>query len=280
MPLVFGCIVPHGDMIPDASGVSHAPATEKAMTEIGRRMQAAHPDTVVVITPHGIRADNAFAVSFSERAAGTLEGTVVETEGSKPVGVDIAVDQELARAIQTAAKDENIQVVAVHYGATTGPHDSYPLDWGAVVPLWFLGSRFPTPPRTVIAVPSRLLGLDGMVRFGRAIATAAAATDKLVALVASSDMAHAHQAEGPYGYNPAAKEFDTWIANAVKDGDLSRLEHPDMTMVENAKPDGLWQSLVLAGALKLVPMKGEFLSYELPSYYGMICAAYEPASLI
>ena len=277
MPLVFGCIVPHGDMIPDASGASHAPATDTAMAEIGRRVQAANPDIVVVITPHGIRADGAFAVSFSERVAGTLEGTVVQTESSKPVGVDMAVDQEFARRLQMAAKEHDIQVVGVHYGATSGPHDSYPLDWGGVVPLWYMGARFPTPPRVVIAVPSRLLGLDGMVRFGRAIANTAAATDKRVALIASSDMAHAHQAEGPYGYHPAAKEFDTWIAQAIQDGDLSRLEHPDMTMVENAKPDGLWQSLVLAGALQRVPMKGEFMSYELPSYYGMLTAAYAPA---
>ncbi len=277
MPLVFGCIVPHGDMIPDASGASHAPATDQAMTEIGRRMQAANPDIVVVITPHGIRADGAFAVSFSERVAGTLEGTVVQTESSKPVGVDMAVDQEFARRLQTAAKEQDIQVVGVHYGATSGPHDSYPLDWGGVVPLWYMGARFPTPPRVVIAVPSRLLGLDGMVRFGRAIANTAAASDMRVALIASSDMAHAHQADGPYGYHPAAKEFDTWIAQAIQDGDLSRLEHPDMTMVENAKPDGLWQSLVLAGALQRAPMKGEFMSYELPSYYGMLTAAYAPA---
>lgn len=276
MPLVFGCITPHGDVIPDASGASRSPATTAAMTTIGKRLEAAAPDIVVVITPHGMRADGALALSLSERAAGTLEDTVVASEESKPVRVDMAVDQDFARAVQSAATAAGVPVVGVHYGATSGPHDSYPLDWGAVVPLWFLGQRFASQPRTVIAVPSRLLPLDAFVRFGRAIADAAAATNQRVALVASADLAHAHQAQGPYGFDPAAQRFDAWIADAVKQGDLGRLEHPDMALVEAAKPDGLWQILVLAGALQRTPMSGEFLSYELPTYYGMLCAAYVP----
>jgi aromatic ring-opening dioxygenase LigB subunit len=166
--------------------------------------------------------------------------------------------------------------VAVHYGATSGPHDCYPLDWGAVTPLWFLGGRFASQPRTAIAVPSRLLPLDAFVRFGRAIADAATDTQRRVALVASADLAHAHAADGPYGFDPAAARFDDWLADAIKAGDLARLEHADMELVAAAVPDGLWQILVLAGALQRVPMLGEFLSYERPTYYGMLCAAYEP----
>jgi aromatic ring-opening dioxygenase LigB subunit len=35
---------------------------------------------------------------------------------------------------------------------------------------------------------------------------------------------------------------------------------------------------MLAGALKHTPMQGEVLSYEAPTYYGMIVAAFEPVS--
>lgn len=294
MPLVFACISPHGDMIPDASGASKSPATTAAMTELGRRLEAARPDTVVVITPHGIRADGAIALSLSESAAGTLEeppGTPIPSESGETAGeasvaptaqpvavrVDLGVDAALAAAIQAAAAKADVPVVAVHYGATSGEHDCYPLDWGAVVPLWFLGARFATPPRTVIAVPSRQLPLAALVRFGEALAEAASDSEQRVALVASADLAHAHSAEGPYGFDPAAATCDEWLVAAVKDGALARLEHPDMEMVAAAKPDGLWQMLVLDGALKRVPMRGEFLSYERPTYYGMMCAAYEPA---
>ena len=42
-----------------------------------------------------------------------------------------------------------------------------------------------------------------------------------------------------------------------------------------AKADSLWQLLVLHGALG-GDARVEMLSYEAPTYYGMLCAAYEP----
>ena len=72
MPLIFGCIVPHGSVIPGTPGADACTATTAAMHEIGRRLAAVQPDTVVVVTPHGIRVDGALAVSYTERAAGVL----------------------------------------------------------------------------------------------------------------------------------------------------------------------------------------------------------------
>jgi len=278
MPLIFGCIVPHGSVIPGTPGADACAATTAAMREIGRRLAAAQPDTVVVVTPHGIRVDGALAVSCSERAAGVLDDPITEHREQRPVRVDLAVDRDLARALLAGATAASVPTVAAHYGATTGPHDCYPLDWGAIVPLWFLGARFTPRPRAVLVVPSRLLPLDALTSFGRALAGAATASERRVALVASADLAHAHAADGPYGFDPAAAAFDAWIEAAVKDGDLNRLREPDMEMVRRAAPDGLWQILVLAGALEHTPMRGEFLSYERPSYYGMLTAAYAPTA--
>jgi aromatic ring-opening dioxygenase LigB subunit len=271
MPLVFGCVVPHGNVIPGLPGAEACAATTAAMREVGRRLEAARPETVVVVTPHGMRVDGAMAVSFSERAAGDL----ADEEPAEPIALDMAVDVELARALRERAEAAEVPVAALHYGATSGPADCYPLDWGAVVPLWFLGAHFAEPPRVVIAVPSRALPLEALVRFGQAVAEAADSTGRRVALVASADQAHAHSAEGPYGYDPAAAELDGWVAGAVREQDLGRLTRADMELVRRACPDALWQMLVLAGALERVPMRGELLSYEAPSYFGMLVAAYE-----
>jgi len=45
-------------------------------------------------------------------------------------------------------------------------------------------------------------------------------------------------------------------------------------LIANAKPDGIWQSLILAGAIPLENRKSTFLSYEVPTYFGLICVAY------
>lgn len=274
MPLVFGCIAPHGDIIPGSPGAEQSAATTAAMQAMGQRLAALEPDVVVVITPHGMRVDGAMAVSLSERAAGGLEESLFVGGEAQRIHLDLAVDQPLARAMLATATAEGVPVAALHYGATSGPHDCYPLDWGAVVPLWFLGARFAHPPRVVLVVPSRALPLDALQRFGHAVASASAATESRVALAASSDLAHAHAESGPYGFHPAAAQFDEAVVGAVKAGDLGRLAATDGTLVRDACPDGLWQILVLAGALGHTPLQGEFLSYERPSYYGMLTAAY------
>jgi hypothetical protein len=44
---------------------------------------------------------------------------------------------------------------------------------------------------------------------------------------------------------------------------------------EDYSYDSLWQKAMLAGALSIVPMQGELLSYQVPTYYGMICASFD-----
>jgi len=98
---------------------------------------------------------------------------------------------------------------------------------------------------------------------------------KRVALIASADHGHAHDAEGPYGFDPAAKEYDDRIVDLVREDRLGELLGLDAAFVEAAKADSFWQMLMLHGALG-DRWQGEFLSYEAPTYFGMLCAAYEP----
>jgi aromatic ring-opening dioxygenase LigB subunit len=262
--LVFACIAPHGgEVIPELAGddPGRMAATRTAMAELGRRMAAAQPETVVVITPHGIRIDGQICVSVSERAEGNLG----------EVALDLEVDSDLGNQIADAAVTHGIPVARAIYGASGGPSCCIPLDWGAIVPLYFMQAA-----RTVVIVPSRSLDRTAMVEFGKALAEAAQRSGKRVALIASADWAHAHAADGPYGYDPAAQVLDGMVCQAVRDGALEQMLAFDDALVEEAKPDGIWQALMLHGALQVVPMKGELLSYEAPTYFGMLCAAYTP----
>ena len=51
----------------------------------------------------------------------------------------------------------------------------------------------------------------------------------------------------------------------------------DPDFVDGAKPDSWWQMAMLVGVLSVVPMRGELVSYQVPTYYGMLCASYHPA---
>jgi aromatic ring-opening dioxygenase LigB subunit len=95
-----------------------------------------------------------------------------------------------------------------------------------------------------------------------------------VALIASADHGHAHDPDGPYGYDPAAKEYDERVVELVRANRLGDLLAFDPAFVESAKADSFWQMLVLHGALDDA-WDVDLLSYEAPTYFGMLCAAYE-----
>jgi aromatic ring-opening dioxygenase LigB subunit len=193
------------------------------------------------------------------------------------VEVDMAVDTELGKRIaERATGVYGVPAATAIYGASSGEGCYTPLDWGAVVPLWFLGARLPVPPAMVSITPSRALTLRQLYDFGTALAEVAVEAGRRVALVASADWGHAHDAEGPYGFDPASAEFDTMVQDTVRADALARLLAVDLEFADRAKVDGLWQAVMLAGAQQHTPMRGELLSYEVHGYFGMLVAAYEP----
>ena len=273
MPLAFAAIAPHGSMAiaqwckPEEHML--AATTRAAMEELGRRFAAASPDVAVVLTPHNIHVERGMAVVLAGTMAGTLEG------GAMPISMRVPVDRDFAIAVTVAIGEAGVPVAAVSYGANDTAAAVFPMDWGTQVPLHFMGGRDDPPKPIVMIAPARDLSWDAHVDAGRAIAKAADASGKRVALIASCDHGHAHDANGPYGFSPASKEFDDRVVELVKRDALGELLTFDRAFVAEARADSFWQMLMLHGALG-DDWRGEFLSYEAPTYFGMLCAAYSP----
>jgi aromatic ring-opening dioxygenase LigB subunit len=114
------------------------------------------------------------------------------------------------------------------------------------------------------------------VRFGRVVAESAEASGRKIGFVASADQGHAHDAKGPYGFNLASAKFDEEVRNAVLKNDLTALLSLPPQFIEDAKPDSLWQLAMLQGILNHTEMVGRLLSYQVPTYFGLLCAVYLP----
>jgi aromatic ring-opening dioxygenase LigB subunit len=271
--LVFAAIAPHGHLaIPEACAPHEhnlAVQTREGMRELERRFHAARPQSVVVLTPHNVHVEGAMAVVVSAAMVGELE------EAAQPIRLESRVDRQLAQTVLDAIKWTGIPAVSISYGGNDPEDTAMPLDWGVLVPLWYMGGRLEPPVPVVVVSPARDLSPEHHVQAGRGIAEALAASDKRVALVASADHAHTHRADGRYGYHPSAKPLDDLIVAAVAENDLGRLLAVDPQLIEDARPDSWWQLLMLHGALGN-EWEGELLSYEAPTYYGMLCAAYRP----
>jgi aromatic ring-opening dioxygenase LigB subunit len=138
-----------------------------------------------------------------------------------------------------------------------------------------MGGRSEPQVPAVVVSPARDLSLPEHVRAGQALARAADASGKRVALIASADHGHAHDADGPYGFDPAAAEYDDLIVGFVQENRLEGVLGLDPAFVDAAKADSWWQLAMLHGALG-TGWTGTFLSYEASTYFGMLCAAYAP----
>jgi aromatic ring-opening dioxygenase LigB subunit len=289
MPIVFGAVAPHGfPIIPDISkDADGALRTRDAMLELGRRFDAANVDVIVIAGPHGIRVNEFIMLADCGRAAGTLRWD------ERAVEMNVPLDMPLTRGIAQSARERGVAVATAGYAASNPESSVYPLDWGIMTPLWFCGHAenqtghgyvladkpaSDSGPTTVIVNPSRLLPREQMLGFGRAVAEAARVDGRRVAFIASCDWAHRHADSGPYGFHPDAKRMDDEVVAAIKANQPASLIGLDDEYVRNAAIDGLWQLLMLAGVMEVVPMDVDFLSYEAPTYYGMIVATYKPTS--
>jgi aromatic ring-opening dioxygenase LigB subunit len=271
--LVIAAIAPHGGIVieelcpPELAG--RVEAIRAAMEEMGHRFAAARPQTIVVLTPHHVHVPGAIAVATAAIAAGQIE------ENHRQVRLRCTIDRQLASTMLTMLRLAGVSAVGVDLGPeaeATGA--ALPMDWGTLVPLWFLARGDPTP-KVVIVSPSPELTPSEHVRAGVAIARAAAVHERTVALVASADQGHAHDPDGPYGFHPASREYDQLVVRLVEEDRLGALLLLDPALVERAKADSWWQLLMLHGALGS-GWRGRLLAYEVPTYFGMLCALYEP----
>jgi aromatic ring-opening dioxygenase LigB subunit len=276
MPLVFACIAPHGSMAiaeakpPDRPDL--AAATTAGMLELGRRFERARPDVSIVLTPHNVHVEGAMAVIDAAALAGDL------AQWGSPISLKVPIDRELARETHDAIREAAVPVVYVSYGANDPAAAVAPMDWAVQVPAHFMGGRSDPQVPIVVIAPARDLSDATHVRAGEAIGHAARRSRKRVAMIASCDHGHGHDANGPYGYTPKSKEFDDRLVALLSRGDLGGVVAFGSDFAREARADSYWQMLMLHGALGRNGWKGELLSYEAPTYFGMLCAAYEVVS--
>ena len=273
MSLVFAAIAPHGGIAiaeactPDEKHL--AIATRRGMQRLGRLFAAARPEAVVVATPHNVHIAGAFGVVVAGRVAGRQSGA------PPSVALDVPSDVDLAWRVLSALTDLTIPSLGISFGGNDPEAAVAPMDWGVLIPMWYMGGRQDPPVPVVVVTPARDLSAETHVHAGVAIARAAAASGRRVAFIASADHGHAHVPGGPYGFDDGAREYDELVCELVRKDQMQRLVDIPPDLVERAKADSWWQMLILHGATG-DGWRGQLISYEAPTYFGMLTAAYEP----
>ncbi|HEV8104022.1 MAG TPA: hypothetical protein VGP69_09830 [Gaiellaceae bacterium] len=254
--IVFAAIAPHGGQVFDQpQGV-----TRQGMEELGRRFAASRPTAVIVLTPHGLHIDDHFAVVRSLRVEGDAAQWSDSSERYEGPG-----DPELAADCIAELQMDGLPALGITFGSTVAGASTMPLDWGAMIPLWFM--RAPA----VVVTPCRARPNREHVRAGAALTRATGS--RRVALIASADHGHGHTEDGPYGFAAESAPYDERIQELVRGNRLGELEAIDPEWAVAAKADSFWQLLMLHGAVGDA-LEVELLSYEVPTYFGMLTASF------
>src|SRR5712664_3621853 len=215
MPLEYACIMPHGsDIIPQLAvrKTEHLfEQTRESVRRIARDIRGIRPDLIIIATPHNLRLQSKIAIVTAENSTGQLSGP----RGRK-VKLSLRCDREFGHDMLEEATRKHLPVVGANYGTAEGPGSDMPMDWGVLVPMWFVAKEERVKARTVIVTPSREIPLKKNIAFGMAIAELAAKGKKRIVFIASADQAHAHKKSGPYGYHRSAPKYDEFVSQAIQ----------------------------------------------------------------
>lgn len=261
--IVFGCVSPHPPLlIPD---IGHGQertisSTINALEKLAEELGESQPDTLVLVSPHGAVMSRAMGVATCPSSQGDLA-----VWGSSEPEYIFDNDLELVRALQEEAKSAGISLQSIG-------QRGYDLDHGVLVPMHFLvegAAGLPLVPLTFSMLPLRT-----HFSFGQAIRRAAERTGRRVAFVASGDLSHRLIPGTPAGYDPAGKEFDQKISQALSAMDARQVLELDPDLIERAGECGLRSIVMLLGALDGLKVTPEVLSYEGPFGVGYLVAGF------
>lgn len=262
--MVFGCIVPHPPLlVPDIGRGQEAAisATTQAMEKLTDKLAEQHPQTILVISPHGEYRADTMGILTATSSTGDLSSW-----GARGPQHHFDNDLEMVALVRREAEAADIPTKSIG-------EKGYELDHGVMVPMHFLLSGVKGVP--LVPLTFSWLSLEIHFAFGKAIRQAAEQSQKRVALIASGDLSHRLIPGAPAGYEPLGKVFDEKLVQALSCLDTEGILNMDTELIERAGECGLRSFVILLGALDGLQVKPEILSYEGPFGVGYLVASFE-----
>ena len=262
--IVFGCIVPHPPlMVPDVGRGNELEIiqTLDAMKKLTQELESHHPESAMMISPHGAYLYDAMGVATSKSSGGNMLSW-----GSKVPDYHFENDLELVAALEEEAKASDIPLGSIG-------EEGYELDHGVLAPMCYLIEGMGEA--RLVPLTFSLLPLETHFAFGLAIRRAAERVGRRVAIIASGDLSHRLIPGAPAGYDPMGKEFDEKLTEAIASYDVEAILSLDEGLIDRAGECGLRSIVILLGALDGLVVKPEVLSYEGPFGVGYMVASFE-----
>lgn len=260
MSLVFAAIAPHPPLLIPAIGkdaIKKIERTRLALEKLEEDLYIAHPDIIIIISPHSQQLANAFSVNTAAKYECDLKEF-----GDLTTKVNFKGEILLQTKIRSAACN-------VHHCQTVLINEPK-LDHGAVVPLFYLAKHLPD----VKILPIAFSELDAKthLEFGSLLKELIMNSNKRIAVIASGDLSHALSSDAPAGFNKNGDIFDKKIQELFISHNTAGLLTLPKDLINDSAECGFRSFLILMGILRDINYHYESYAYEAPFGIGYLTA--------
>ena len=256
MSIVFAGIAPHPPILIPEIGGSDSKKVEKtanALLDLGQKLNATEPDTIIIISPHGLLYPDRMNVCGMEKLFGNF-GQFDHPE----ISFLFKNDLELAEKIDKAANKDEIETLLYHNGK-----NEYELDHGTLVPLYFLTKNLDNPVK-ILPIAYSFQDRAKHYSFGQTIAEVCKNTYERIAIIASGDLSHRLFPQSFMDNTKAGIEFDKKLLRLIETNDIQEILNLDEEFVERAGECAYHSILILLGVIEKLNYQSKVLSYEGP----------------
>ena len=254
--IVFAAIVPHPPLsipgIGNAQDLKDLSKTLNAFEALRVGLEAADPDTIIVISPHAHLEPYTFVINSESELKGSL--------------LNFGLDEvyEYKNNIEIADK---IDYACLMNEFPAKLHGDF-LDHGTLIPLYHLTKNI--KPR-IVQLAFSLMDYERHYHYGEIIQGVIDgigggkkyfdnAKNERVAIIASGDLSHKLTHDSPAGFSPSAENFDHDILRFLGSNDIVSLMNMEPSAIAEAAECGLRSIVVLLGILHEKKYKSYIIS--------------------
>ena len=260
-------IMPHAPILISKIGKGKELSVKKtydACDFIAREISYSKPNVIIMITSHGIILNDAITISCEENIYGNFEKF-----RAPDIKFEEKIEVNLSNEILKEAKKQNISIIGTNSSLLKDNNLLYELDHGSMVPLSFINKYYED--YEIIHISYGLISKYQLYKLGMCIERVFNRSEKSCVILASGDLSHKLSEDGPYGFSPYGKEFDTEIVKKLSECDVEGIFSMNNILINEATQCGLRCFYVLLGAMDNHAIKGELLSYEDTFGVGYCC---------
>lgn len=231
--------------------------TINSLQKVSKKIASQNPDTVIVITPHGPMFGDAMCFAMEDTHTGSFGRF-----GAATLKYKFKNDITLADKIMEEADKEGVFCIPFTREMAKTYRADFELDHGAMVPLHFIS--IDNKNVSLIHITYSGLPIEDHYKLGIAIKRAIESGDRDVVIIASGDLSHRLIHGAPAGYNERGKEYDEYLLETVRRGDVSSFLSTEKGFIEAAGECAYRSLAVMYGCFDKCNLKGEIYSYEGP----------------